>query len=173
MSDFNFMPSLEIQSYGEKNPDPALAFDIAEISSVSENSYENGWYSSFPIDIEKLMQYIEPVVNYRIIEDGETYYISEPLKLCTVEDFERKGFEFGSEKIKNDATNRLCPNYEKMEYLKAKNGYINSSDRLSFSLEIYKCSHSNCKSDQEISNMLSHLMFNVFILSDDVEIGND
>ena len=74
--------------------------------------------------------------------------------------------------MKEDASHRLCPDMDKMKYLKAKNGYTNSNQRMSFSLEIYKCSHSNCKSDSEISNMLNHLMFNVFILSDDVEIGN-
>ena len=124
-----------------------MAFDIASISSDKENAYDNGWYSSFPLDLAKLMNYIEPVINFRMIVDGETSYIAQPLKLCSVEDFENKGHRFSSNKMREDASHRLCPDMEKMSYLRAKNGYTNSDNRMSFSLEIYKCSHSNCKSD--------------------------
>ena len=64
---------------------------------------------------------------------------------------------------------------EKMSYLKAKNSYTNSQERTSFSMEIYRCTkmnNPNCKNDDEITNMLNSLMFNIYILTGDEEIGN-
>ena len=58
------------------------------------------------------------------------------------------------------------------DILKVKNGYTNTEDRASFSLEILKCSGDDCESDPKISSMLDKIMFNIFILSEDLEIGN-
>ena len=60
-----------------------------------------------------------------------------------------------------------------MNELFAENGYQNSVDRKSFSLEIFVCNRGDlCKTEPEIKKMLDHMMFNVFIVREDVEIGN-
>ena len=63
MTDYNFMPTLEIIQGGEENPG---GFKINDILDTSEGSQSNsGWYSSFPIDMEKLETYIEPTIIFR------------------------------------------------------------------------------------------------------------
>ena len=68
---------------------------------------------------------------------------------------------------------RLCPDIEKMaSFLKIKNGYSNVVDRASFSLNIYKCNSTNCHSPKKIGKMLNTMMFNIYTVTQDVEIGN-
>ena len=59
------------------------------------------------------------------------------------------------------------------EYLLVKNKY-SENIRTSFSIEIIKCDNKQreCKSDQEIDDLLSGLFFNVYTISQEVELGN-
>ena len=56
-------------------------------------------------------------------------------------------------------------------FLKIKNKYIDQ-ERISFSLEIVKCSGENCKSESEISKLLEGIHFSVLTLGQDIELGN-
>lgn len=98
---------------------------------------DSGFYSPFPISLEKLQTYIVPMINFRQILNGQTSYILEPMRRCTPEDFEKRGYVWKSEKDKKIAGYRFCPNFERMESLKVKNGYTNSKERYSYSVEIH------------------------------------
>jgi hypothetical protein len=54
---------------------------------------------------------------------------------------------------------RLCPNMnDEFKHYNVKNGYSNLKDRLSFSVEIWKCNkkmNANCKEDEEIERLLN------------------
>lgn len=58
------------------------------------------------------------------------------------------------------------------EYLSIKNGYSNQKDRHSFSLEILKCNGQKCQADPSISKLLDEIYFNIYILDEEVELGN-
>ena len=61
------------------------------------------------------------------------------MRRCTAKDFQERGITF-DHKLKELAAGwRLCPDMEKMDFLRATNGYTNSLSRNSFSLEILKC----------------------------------
>lgn len=72
--DFEFMPTLEMQTWGESDG----FFNVNDLIEDTEQTtgQDGGWYSSIPIDMDKLLQYIEHVINYRETIDGETRYIS-------------------------------------------------------------------------------------------------
>ena len=70
----------------------------------------------------------------------------------------------------------LCPDLEIMkEYLKIKNKY-SDIERTSFSLEIMKCNNitnnGTCKPDSQIEDLFKGLYFNVYTISQEVELGN-
>ena len=58
---------------------------------------EKGFYSSFPMDLQKLKSFVVPVLNVRAIVEGKTSYIVEPLRRCTEEDFTSRGHIFKTE----------------------------------------------------------------------------
>jgi hypothetical protein len=121
------------------------------MSEKDKEEFKENWYSSFPIELDELMNYIEPVINFRKIIDGQSTYIAEHLRRCTVEDFESRGYKFKNEIDKKFVTYRFCPPMELMEYLMLKNDYSNSDLRMSFSLELYLCDRekrSTCKSNK-------------------------
>ena len=141
MNDYNFMPTIEIIPWGDINPTSENSFNIKDIWDDSSEAYsdDSGWYSAFPMDFEKLSTFIVPTINFRQIKDGATTYIEEPLRRCTAEDFESRGFVFKTEKEKKLATYRLCPNWERLSFLKVKNDYTNTNERYSFAVEIHVC----------------------------------
>jgi hypothetical protein len=65
MEDFNFMPTLEIFQWGEVNEEPKFRFEVEEIMSDDDKGKNIDLYSPFPIDTDKLMNYIVPHINYR------------------------------------------------------------------------------------------------------------
>ena len=72
---------------------------------------------------------------------------------------------FDSKSDKDVKLMRLCPDMEQMaEFLKIKNGYTNSEDRASFSLNIFKCQGTSCKNETEIRDLLQGLMFNIYMI---------
>ena len=75
---------------------------------------DSGWYSSFPIDMEKLETFIEPTIKFRQIIEGVVSYIDEPLRRCTAEDFESRGYVFGHDYDRRKAAYRFCPNWERL-----------------------------------------------------------
>jgi hypothetical protein len=177
INDFNFMPTVEVLPYGETNPDPSKAFLITDIMSESDDAdtYKQGWYSPFPVDVDLFLKYVEPVITFRRIIDRETSYIMTRLRRCTADDFESRGYVFKSDDDRKKATFRLCPPFEKLDFLKIKNEYLNKESRMSFSIEFHLCDpeyRSDCKPNQKVKNMLDHLMFNIYVLSDSVEMGN-
>ena len=172
MKEYTFMPTLEIQTWGEIDKDS----DLFQIDHITDETYsdskEGGWYSSLPVDVEKLSAFIEPVINYRTTDDSTTKYVSTTLRRCERADFKDYPFKNENETLKYER--RLCPDYQKMDELFAQNGYQNTVDRKSFSLEIFVCNKGDiCKSEPEIKKMLEHIMFNVYIVRQDVEIGNN
>ena len=88
MQDYSFMPTLEILQWGEND----LNFQIEEIMDDQGHNNDGGFYSSFPIDVKKLNTYVVPIINFRRILDGKTSYIAEPMRRCTVKDFEDRGY---------------------------------------------------------------------------------
>ena len=59
---------LEIQPWGEKNLDPEFSFDFQDIMPDTEkpSKYSDGnFYGTFPIDMDKLLTYIEPNIMFR------------------------------------------------------------------------------------------------------------
>ena len=89
--------------------------------------------------MEKLSTFVEPVIKFRTNIEGETSYINEPMRRCTPEDFESRGVVFLHEEERVKHSYRLCPNWERLEFLSAKNSYTNTEERLSFSIEINLC----------------------------------
>lgn len=73
------------------------------------------------------------------------------MRRCTTKDFEDRGYNFtGDEGKMIKAGFRLCPDREKMDYLKIGGGYTDLQSRKSFSLEIHKCNKTvnvDCKDD--------------------------
>ena len=74
LKEYDFMPTLEMQAWGEFDDH----FDVNDVINESEqtNGQEGGWYSSIPVDMDKLINYIQPVINYRQIVGGNTTYIT-------------------------------------------------------------------------------------------------
>ena len=135
-----------------------------------DNVGEVGFYATFPIDTEKLFTYVVPVINFRQIIDGKTTYIREPMRRCTAKDFEDRGYQFTSEDEKVFAGFKICPNWEKLDFLKVKNSYNNKMERYSYSVEIHQCnpkSSSNCQTQEKITSFLDLMMFNLYTLVDD------
>jgi hypothetical protein len=58
--------------------DPEVFFRLDDITSPDSEAsgYDSGWYSALPIDMDKLSAYIQPVINYRVSEEGQTTYVS-------------------------------------------------------------------------------------------------
>lgn len=61
---------------------------------------------------------------------------------------------------KSKVIDRLCPDMEALEeYYKVKNGYTNTTERISFSIEVHKClvtkTQKSCKTDLEIEKLMS------------------
>lgn len=128
MNDYNFMPTIEIMQYGDIDKTGENSFKIKDImdDSVEVTQDDSGWYSAFPMDMDKISTFIEPTINFRQIVDGATSYISEPMRRCRAEDFESRGYVFKTEKDRLLATYRLCPNWERLDFLKVKNDYTNT-----------------------------------------------
>lgn len=62
---------------------------------------------------------------------------------CTVDDFITKGLIIPQES-RIEYTKRICPEiYPIKQQFIIKNGYANSNDRISFSIEIAKCNQEN------------------------------
>lgn len=94
MSDYNFMPTLEIFRWGEI--DPTSSFDAADLMAY-EDKTRYGTDSPFPILMEKLFEYVVPVISFRSRINGESKFITEPMRRCTVSDFESRGYVFKSD----------------------------------------------------------------------------
>ena len=67
-------------------------------------------------------------------------------------------------------TKRFCPAIENIaEYYEIKNGYTNSTERISFSIEIVKCNRElgeECHDDQYVEKVLSYMYFTVYYLEE-------
>ena len=121
------------------------------------------------MDMEKLQTFVEPVIKFSRRIEGVTSYIVEPMRRCTPEDFERRGAVFVHEEERVAHSYRLCPNWERLDFLSAKNGYSNTEERLSFSLEINLCNSNhnpNCQTKEKLEAFFSVMMFNVFVLTE-------
>ena len=57
--------------------------------------------------------------------------------------------------------------------IKIKNGYSNSDDRASFSIEVMKCTHGSCKGAIPIVKILKELFFTLYYLEENIEFGSD
>jgi len=109
------------------------------------------------VNITKLNQYINInlyIKNYNY-ESEEKNRFKSPYVKCTPNDFEINGInleEYGMESVEVDK--RLCPNFDEVyDFLNIREHYSNKKERSSFRFEILKCEH-DCKSDQEIDNLL-------------------
>ena len=125
LKDFNFLPSLEVLAYREGNEEEAsILSEIIPEELKDTINFSNG--EAFPISMEKLKSFIEPVIKFRQRTAGETSYMTVPLRNCMEEDFESRGYTFEDDLAREKMKQRLCPNMEEMgEYLKLKNGYTN------------------------------------------------
>ena len=166
--DYNFMPTIEILPNGDIHQDDL--FTLADLQSSNEvYKTEDGMYKVFPMDVEKLQNFVEPVIKFHRRIESVSSYIVEPMRRCTPEDFERRGHVFIHEQERVAHSYRLCPNWERLDFLSAKNGYSNTEERLSFSLEINLCNKNhnpNCASKEKQEAFFSVMMFNVFVLTE-------
>lgn len=64
----------------------------------------------------------------------------------------------------------LCPDIpEDDQFYKVRNKYTDVSDRVSFQVEIHKCSkalNKDCKDESEINDLLSYMYFTLYIVQD-------
>jgi len=59
--------------------------------------------------------------------------------------------------------------------LKLKNGYFNTTERISFSIEIIKCNKKtdpSCKAEEAIEKLLTQTQFNLFLLEENIDFAN-
>ena len=62
---------------------------------------------------------------------------------------------------------------DNLDELKVKNGYSNQTERISFQVEIHKCSGENsCRDTADITNLLDNVYFTFYNLEENVEFGN-
>ena len=76
----------------------------------------------------------------KYIFKGVSHYIKTSFRRCTVEDFKSRNMAHLSEKELSVYTKRFCPATEILgDNYFIKNGYTNSTERVSFSVEVVRC----------------------------------
>ena len=106
--------------------------------------------------------------------NGNQTFIRRPFRPCKIEDFEENGIKLKTESQKNSyLKTRICPDLSGLEELwKLKNPYA-ETERISFVIDISKCSSDvRCKSDEEISELLKRIYFNQFQITEHIELSN-
>ena len=92
------------------------------------------------------------VVRKRIVD--ENIYYNYPFRRCTIEDFKKRGLK-AHEKLLNQYTKRFCPELGSgNDEYQVKNLYDNENERVSFSVEIYRCDRSkhSCVPEYKIND---------------------
>ena len=131
----SFFPMMEIVNL---NFSPDLSgltgeFDIFDTGTSSFN-------------MKKMSEYFE--INIAIRERNAKWsrYLNVDFRLCKASDFVKRGVPIQEGKTKEQYEQRLCPNFEKYpELVRIKNIYDNKEDRVSFSMEIYRCKNTKSK----------------------------
>ena len=123
------------------------------------------------VDLAKLNKYMHAAL---IIENRNKKYLKTddnisikngmlriyyPMKICTKEDFTSRQYEVTDEFV-SKLKNRLCPDISRDDpnYF-VKNLYQNKDERMSFSIQIFKCSV-NCEADAKIEKFFTKTQFN-------------
>ena len=84
------------------------------------------------------------------------------MRNCRLDDFSKNGV-LVPEDTAELYLERLCIDSEEMkDYLKLKNNYAETKDRISFALVVYKCNGDNCGVEREISALLKHTFFTIY-----------
>lgn len=72
---------------------------------------------------------------------------------------------------------RFCPEINKIaDYFQIKNAYANTTERISFSVEIVKCNpefSQTCKSDETVQKFLDVVYFTMYNIEEVVDFKNN
>lgn len=159
LSEFSFLPVMAMQPNDDKL---ASKFDIFK---DNENKLI-GQFSN--IDLHKMKDYLEVVVNYKLRINGSHTYVLIPYRHCKYSDF---SFDISKNAI--DPKTFFCPDIteDSKEFFKTQNLYNNQTLRQSISIEVRRCPrqfHSSCKNDHEVEDMLTKFMWNLFVVHDKI-----
>lgn len=157
MRTFNFMPSLQLDSVNS-NYSNLATFGILDYN--------------FSINTTELFNFIEiNLVCHNRSSSGSSLILT-PFRLCTPNDFKSKSFSNLS-----TGNNRLCPSIpDNFDQYRLKNAYANQTERLSFSVEIWRCNrvlNPKCKTETEVKSFLDVAFFTMSISHDLLHFGSD
>lgn len=166
-----FLPSFDIRSL-KTSPNSTAIFkaENPEIDIFSDK--DSGDEDNFALDIKKLEDYIVFVVSVRYRKDGKNVFQKSGFKNCEIADFERVGYHI-EDYERQIYESRFCPNLtgEISKWFRVKNGYTNYRERISFAVEVIKCSkdqNPNCKSEEEIGKVLDLMYFTFYYIEEKI-----
>lgn len=123
-------------------------------------------YGQLDLDLSKLSRYIVPRLKVKTRSNSQSTYVRMDWRKCQVQDFVRMGYQPKEAEYTNIRA-RLCPDVTKAleEMYKIKNSYTDQEERISFSIEIEKCSSKTrnfCKKDGTIQAFLNNVYFTLY-----------
>lgn len=149
-----------------------INFDI--FKSTQDQQYNDNFDTDQNIDYEKVSRYFQ--VQFVVKKRGNkntNFKLIRDFVNCRKSVFEKYGYtdellkDFGGFK---QMDYYLCPDIDNIiEHFYIENGY-NSNVRTSFSIEIVKCSKTNCHPDYQIKELLKKITFNIYFTQDQVNL---
>ena len=86
--------------------------------------------------MKKLERYITPRITVKYLDYGEAKYHNIPFTYCKIEHFTKRHLEI-DKNFEAIPKNTICPHVDGFEDIwKIKNSYQNTSERVSFDIEI-------------------------------------
>lgn len=155
----NFLPIISMHALDEEVAKQLDIFKDGLTESEKISDYMN-------VDVSKLRSYFDLRVSVRNRTTGESVYSIIPFRQCTKEDTD---YDFNAKNM--DETKLLCPDFNSKtkELFTVKNFYTNLKHRISFSVDVAKCSNfenpTGCKSDNETIKIFDSIYFQLIVIT--------
>ena len=108
--------------------------------------------------------------------NDKTTVIASPMVLCKKEFFKKyNGYNISEANVAS-YEKRLCPNIEEKAFQdlwKLKNGFSNSTERVSFAIQAIKCTGTYCANIDDIKTLHRGLMYTMRVVEDKVQFGKN
>ena len=156
IKDHNFMPSIQLALLS--NSDAGVK-EMKDLKIMDENGQ---------FDIAEVEQYVQFQVRMTQIENGAKTEKKRAMRPCSLEDYEERRVNVTLDKMLKmqlEQQSRICPDIEDEQ---VQNAQSNTENQSSFSIEIIRCTGANakCKPDDEITKLLSKLLFKSYYVAD-------
>ena len=127
-------------------------------------------------DLGKLFTYFDIKIAIRERNEQASRYINVDFRLCKAEDFIKRGIKVNNATIKQ-YEQMLCPNFDNhSDLVRVRNIYDNKADRVSFSMEIYRCKSSRtkrCQSTFKVDRFFSQIYFTMYTLVERIDFSEE